>query len=73
MPLDPAFAGESSGYHIDPEVALSSRPMAGMAGVKMRLVDDPQAFRLECLLQFVLYLRFDRHDAAILLGKSVAP
>jgi hypothetical protein len=47
--------------------------VAGVPGMKVRLVDHPKAFRLECLFQFSLYLQFDGHDAATLIGELVAP
>jgi hypothetical protein len=37
-----------------------------MSSMEMRLVDDTQALRPECLLEFFLYPPLDRHDAATL-------
>ena len=52
---------------------LAARPRAGMAGVKMRLVDDVEAFRTERLCKLFLNSGLDRHDAAILFSDSQAP
>ena len=73
MAFDPAFAGESRSDDMHPEMAFASRPVAGMPFVEVRLIDHRQALRLECLFQFFLYLRFDRHDAAILIREPAAP
>jgi hypothetical protein len=64
--LNTAFAGKCLRYDTDPEMRLAFRPMAGVTRVKMGLVDDLKAVRLECLGEFLLDLLFDRHDAAIL-------
>jgi len=47
VPLNPALPGEDRRHNIDPEVGFAFRPMAGMSGMEMRLVDDPQRLRLE--------------------------
>lgn len=73
MAFDPAFAGKSGRYDMNPEMTLPTRSVAGMPGMEMRLVDHRQALRLECLFQFSLYLHFDRHDAPILIREPVAP
>lgn len=44
-----------------------------MTRMKMGLIDDPEAFRLERLRKFFLNSHLDRHDAAILFSDNVAP
>jgi hypothetical protein len=67
VPLDPAPPFKAPGNDIDPEMRLALRPVPGVPGVKMGLVDHPKALRLEGPLQLFLDARFDRHDAAIFL------
>lgn len=47
MALDPALPFECAGYDIETEMAFAAWTVAGMAGVQMRFIDDPQAFGIE--------------------------
>ena len=73
MAFDPAFAGECGRHDMHPEVAFTAWTVAGVTGMKMRLVDHREALRLQCRFQFPLYLQFDRHDAPILIREPAAP
>lgn len=53
MALDPALPFERLGYDIDPEVGLSSRPVAGVTFVLMGFIKHAQAFRSESLGQLL--------------------
>ena len=64
MALDPAFAGECRRDDADPEMRLAAGDGASMAGMKMRFINDAQAFRMERLCQLGLDTGLDRHDAA---------
>ena len=43
MARKPRLAAEGSRYDIDPEMRLPARPMARMAFVLVRFIDNPQA------------------------------
>ena len=49
--LEPALPAERFRHDIDPVVGLAARARAGMAGVLMGLVLDPQTLGRESLLQ----------------------
>ena len=49
MALDPAFAGECRRDDADPEMRLPAGDGTGVSRMKVRLVDDAEAFRMECL------------------------
>lgn len=51
--LDPALPFEGIRYDIHTEMRFAPRPVAGMAFMQMRFVDDLQAFRRESFPQLV--------------------
>ena len=73
VPLHPALPDKGRRQNIDPEVGLAFRPVTDMSGMEMRLVDDTQTLRPQCLPEFFLYPPLDRHDAATLFRETDAP
>lgn len=73
VPLHTALTRESVRYNVDPEMGLPFRSMPGMAGVEMRLVDDPQTLGREALRQFLFNPISNRHDAIFLRQPILAP
>lgn len=71
--LDPGFSREALGNQSHPEVRFAPWPGAGMTRVKVRLVDDSKAVRVERPGEFFLNSLLDQHDAAILFRDNVAP
>ncbi len=68
--VDPALSIERIRYNIYSEVGFAARPVAGMALVQMRFVDDVEAFRIEGLLQFLRDVVFGCHDMRNIGGYS---
>ena len=71
--FDPALSGEGFRDDTHAKMRLAARSRAGMAGMKMRFVDDVETLRMERLRKFFLNSGFDRHDAAILFSDKYAP
>ena len=59
--VDPALPFEGSRHNIDSEMRLAARPVAGMAFMKMRFIDDIEAFRRESFVQLVCDSVLDGH------------
>src|SRR4051812_49222361 len=53
MAFDPALPFEGFRHNIEPEMRFAVRPVAGMAFMKMRFIDDIDAFRRESFAQLV--------------------
>jgi hypothetical protein len=52
LALDSAPAGKGAGHDLDSEMALATRPRAGMAGMTMGIVENFQPGRLEGAFEF---------------------
>jgi hypothetical protein len=53
MTVDPALPFKRGRHDMYPEMSLAAWPMAGMAFMQVRFVDDFEAFRQESFAQFV--------------------
>jgi hypothetical protein len=72
MPLDPALLPERIRHDMNPEMGLSTRPVAGVSFMQMRLVNDAQAFGRESLGQLLCDQILRSHRVASVAGAAVS-
>jgi hypothetical protein len=63
--LDSALSAKGFRYDIDPEMGLAARPVAGMAGMLVRLVYDPQVLGIESFGQLSCDEVLDAHGLGL--------
>ena len=63
MALDSALPAKGFRYDIDPEVGLAAWPVAGMAGMLVRFVDDSQVLGIESFGQLSCDEVLDAHGS----------
>ena len=68
--IDAALPLEGIRHNIESEMALAARPVAAMARMQVRFIDNVEAFRMKSLLQFLRDVIFGCHDMRNIVGYS---